>query len=142
MIELMTDVQRNKKGGKSVDVAAVEHVKLLLLLRRHFWQIAPAWRRAFPDMAIWKHECLLRFEPSLDAWCQLQLAFTDGMRAVAKAMLSPSLGLPLGTSPGVLLGNAFLFNQVRPGTCDCNPTVWLMILAVVGAVLNTLYFSC
>ena len=106
-------VQANSTAtANKVQRAAEEHCKLLLFTRAEFWQVAPFWKRSIPDMALWQHPAMLTFGQKLDAWFRVQTSFVDTLRQVARAMHHASLGLPIGTAPGVLLGNAIIQHKV------------------------------
>ena len=86
----------------------------MIFLRTYFWQTAPFWKRFMPDMALWQEPLLQRYGVTLAAWFRVQTTFVDTMRRVAKAMHTSAIGLPIGTAPGVLLGNAVLQHKVIP----------------------------
>ena len=101
---------------KGIERASEEHCKLLMFLRIYFFQTAPFWRRYMPDMALWHEHFLQQHGPVLDAWFKVQTTFVDTMRHVARAMHTSAIGLPIGTAPGVLLGNAVLQHKVTPNS--------------------------
>ena len=101
---------------KGIERASEEHCKLLMFLRIYFFQTALFWRRYMPDMALWHEHFLQQHGPVLDAWFKVQTTFVDTMRHVARAMHTSAIGLPIGTAPGVLLGNAVLQHKVTPNS--------------------------
>ena len=110
------------RSGQHFDKAGEEHCKLLIYLRTVWFQAAPFWHEAWPDMYLWNSAAFHGIRRTFRRWAKVQTGFVRSMRETTTALLA-SGSLPLGSAPGVLLGNAIYHNKVC--SLPCKPAMEL-----------------
>lgn len=105
-------VQENKTRAKADrDLAAEHYLRLMIIKRRLFWQVAPFFKKHCPNCWLWRAPFLDGHRDVFERWCNVQLTFCDGIKHAIKAA-ECSLGMPVGYSPLVAIGNQLLLNMV------------------------------
>lgn len=99
------------QAGQEMDKAGEEHCKLLIFLRSVFFQAAPFWQEAWPDMALWRHPLFQSFREPFAKWAKVQCTFCQQMQRTAEQMRQCGC-YPIGFAPAVQLGNAAIRNVV------------------------------